>query len=674
MQITKRLVLSLLAPGVVCLLVAVQIAYGLRGFADPRGGVAAILEVPGLLVGWGSMFFLVPLLVWLVLDWWGVSFSGIALKCLGATAVAIAVGSMFGIVGGVDAGGHLGAGLADLLTGTLGTGVSLALLGLMALPGLVLTCIGFLQHGEGETKTAPARAKKPRKARKTKTESPPAPASAAAPPAEPAEAPPKRSPLFKRKKKVSNLADLVRDSAKRERQPGEPWYPERRFDDSGNEMPMDFGEHRDVGGIRYADPGLDTEPEAEPETGTGTEDAELPAVEAAEAEASALPTIPELFAGDYDSDALEEELSGEASDDAAQKEDAASEEADAGARRHVDIANRATPLAPRAPGGDDRVVEGVGRVVGSAEPEDEPLMPGVRYAEPAPPPAQAAADDEEEAFDEEEEALGEIMRQTPTPAEPEPEAEEPEDTPSVKDSVLQALDGEAHTKSSQRYLEKLEASGIFDFMEGGADTSEAKPAKKQAAARRKAPAKPKAPARKKAAKKKATAKKAAKKKTAAKKAARKKKTTTHKASAVRKSEPKPAAKKKPTPPSVSIKEAKDTEHPSVPRDQWKTGSWRHGPHGIQASARPPERETVSASTRRRVIRERRDPLFTRAAQVCLDRGAASPVLLTRRLGIGYTQAKSLVERLVYTGVLGRMTPSGSHPTIMTPAQWTEASR
>ena len=39
----------------------------------------------------------------------------------------------------------------------------------------------------------------------------------------------------------------------------------------------------------------------------------------------------------------------------------------------------------------------------------------------------------------------------------------------MKTSVQQALDGETPSKSSQRYLEKLESTGIFDFMQEAPD-------------------------------------------------------------------------------------------------------------------------------------------------------------------------------------------------------------
>jgi DNA segregation ATPase FtsK/SpoIIIE-like protein len=54
-------------------------------------------------------------------------------------------------------------------------------------------------------------------------------------------------------------------------------------------------------------------------------------------------------------------------------------------------------------------------------------------------------------------------------------------------------------------------------------------------------------------------------------------------------------------------------------------------------------------------------LFDRAVAVAMERGSASPVLLTRRLGIGYARARALMDSLVEAGILGEMNASGSRP-------------
>jgi DNA segregation ATPase FtsK/SpoIIIE-like protein len=65
----------------------------------------------------------------------------------------------------------------------------------------------------------------------------------------------------------------------------------------------------------------------------------------------------------------------------------------------------------------------------------------------------------------------------------------------------------------------------------------------------------------------------------------------------------------------------------------------------------------------------RDPLFLQAVEAAIERGAASPVLLTRRLGIGYDRARALMDRLVDEGVVGEMTASGSRPVLITRDDW-----
>jgi DNA segregation ATPase FtsK/SpoIIIE-like protein len=64
----------------------------------------------------------------------------------------------------------------------------------------------------------------------------------------------------------------------------------------------------------------------------------------------------------------------------------------------------------------------------------------------------------------------------------------------------------------------------------------------------------------------------------------------------------------------------------------------------------------------------------KAVEAALDRGAASPVLLTRRLGIGYARAKTLMDRLVETGVLGEVMASGARPTRLSREDWERDAR
>jgi S-DNA-T family DNA segregation ATPase FtsK/SpoIIIE len=64
-----------------------------------------------------------------------------------------------------------------------------------------------------------------------------------------------------------------------------------------------------------------------------------------------------------------------------------------------------------------------------------------------------------------------------------------------------------------------------------------------------------------------------------------------------------------------------------------------------------------------------DPLLAQAVDVALGRGHASAVLLTRRLGVGFARAKSLIDQMVEQGVLGDMTASGTRPVIVSREDW-----
>lgn len=64
-----------------------------------------------------------------------------------------------------------------------------------------------------------------------------------------------------------------------------------------------------------------------------------------------------------------------------------------------------------------------------------------------------------------------------------------------------------------------------------------------------------------------------------------------------------------------------------------------------------------------------DPLFSASVEAALERGAASLVLLKRKLGVGYARAASLMEALVAEGIVGEMSASGSRPTLITATEW-----
>ena len=141
--------------------------------------------------------------------------------------------------------------------------------------------------------------------------------------------------------------------------------------------------------------------------------------------------------------------------------------------------------------------------------------------------------------------------------------------------------------------------------------------------------------------------KTAKKKTRKKKAAKKKK----------------VARKKKAAKKVARK-------PAVRRPKRKKAATRRRPTAAErAAAAEAKRKAALIET---LAIERLDPLFTRAVSAALDRGAASPVLLTRRLGLPFARAQEVVQRMIAAGVLEEASPTGSHAVRIDRADW-EAS-
>ncbi len=66
-----------------------------------------------------------------------------------------------------------------------------------------------------------------------------------------------------------------------------------------------------------------------------------------------------------------------------------------------------------------------------------------------------------------------------------------------------------------------------------------------------------------------------------------------------------------------------------------------------------------------------DPLLDHAAEMVIERGRASVVLLQRRLDIGYTRAARIIEALEAEGLVGPMTESGSREILLTVEGWRE---
>ncbi|MDA1195324.1 MAG: hypothetical protein O2894_09070, partial [Planctomycetota bacterium] len=205
---------SFVAPGLVLLLLGIQVALGLRGFDRAAESVFAALQVPGVLLGWGGVVLLLPLLIWMVLDWWGYNLGGFALRGLGSAVLGVASAGAFGLLAGPPQGGLIGGGLADILQATVGPIIGAIVLFLMAAPAAVLAfSLGRRRSAEEEAALESA-----------------SPASGGL-----------LRHFFGRF--FGSKAEPVRQR----------WYPQTRYDTDGRELPMQFAAARDVGGVRFAD-------------------------------------------------------------------------------------------------------------------------------------------------------------------------------------------------------------------------------------------------------------------------------------------------------------------------------------------------------------------------------------------------------------------------------------
>ncbi len=565
-------------PALVALLLGIQFFLGFRGFGQPDGGLLGLLEAPGALLGWGGVVILAVLLGWLIAglvgrDLFGLrGASGLVVRLVGCVALGLALSGVFGLLGGRAGGGEVGAGIGDLLGSALGNVPAILVLILMAVPALLLSISPFFSTG-------------PKVAR---------PGAGVS---------------------LDALADLEPKPGLYEggttHQP-KPLYPERRFDESGNEIPMTF-DARDVGQVRYADEGPD------PEEATRTQKPEPVPAPDAEDLADGV-----RFADDDDA------------------------EGDEGA-----------PSKPEPVEADD------GRI---------PLGNGVRYVDEEDGDEEADEDGEEEEHEDVEEGEEEIPEPEEPEAAPPPRPVVPAVTPRPVTTppppavrAADALDQLQDEDEGARYRAKLEDSGIFDEpplpaprptpgAEEKPPSTKKKATKKKAARARKKPAatKKKTPAKKKASpKKKTPAKKKAA--TAGKQAAAKKKpATAKKATSTKK---KKTAKAKKTAPAGRQAAAKKK---AAPKKKGKAAS-AAAPEPVEGAPRRKGATTTVA----------RDEIYDKAVAVAMERSAASSVLLSRRLGIGYAQARSLIELLVADGILGEMTPSGSRPVLVTEEEWEE---
>ncbi len=638
---TLRHLATFLAPGLLLLLLGLQVAFGLKGFDHAPPGLLRVLHVPGLLLGWGAVALLLPLLVWMVLDWWGYGLSGFVLKGLGSAVLGLAGAGLLGLAGGAAEGGVVGAALGRTLEGALGGFLAVALLVLMAIPALVLaTAVALVT-------ASPARLARP-----------PAPTPPAAPrPAAARAAPPPRDPgaapagggaarLFARRRHPMLGEKPLGEKEAR------PWYPQRRFDAQGNELPMVFGRDRDVGAIRYADePAGDAAPPTAAAADAGAPADEIDADGGDPDEVEGLPTVAALLSrrraapeGAEDPEAAEEPPASDAADEPAGPVHVDS------AGRVVHVAPRAAPRPPRsapppepeapapepapAPAGGRRRPGGApGARVGPAyipqalrpdpDAETDPALPaGVRWkpespagpvadaagaapAAPAPPAARGPRAPQPARPPEPRRRLAppevgepvapagerDVRRRVEQalrgPSRPTPAA--PDAAPSLREPLRQALEAAQSPASERRYLQKLEACGIIaDPADPPADPPAARPARR--------PRRPAAGAE---------------------------------APASASTEPPPA---EPAP---------------------------------AAPAPDPRHEALLAAGRA----VRADAELVRAYEVCLDRGAASAVLLGRRLGVPFPRARELLGRLVEVGVLGPAGPTGAHEPLLGAADW-----
>ena len=693
---------TFVAPGLVLLLLAIQVAFGLRGFDRPDESLLYVLEVPGVLLGWGGVALLLPLLAWMVLDWWGYDLNGFALKGLGSAVLGIAVGGLVGLSGGVPAGGIVGAGLAAVLTATVGIAVAWILLVLMAIPACVLA-LSLQRTARPVTKPAAAspglkspdtksQATKPPAVKPPTVKPPTVKAPAVKAPA--AKSPARKSPSQKpaAEKAPPKNPGTSRGRLGRKRKPLEEdkaWYPQAHFDTDGNELPMNFGRHRDVGGIRFADEG---EAKPEPEAPPKPPEPPKPLSDVLIGE-ERLPTIPELLAGNFHGSLPGVTASGPGRVDPSGGPREASDATPDDGPIHVD--GRGRPVAPEAPAAQapeavtskaaaaKAVVskaaasKAVTSELGSAEPTpaapkplalpflrskprgapaEEALLPGVRYVDETPP--------------DEEETEGKAMAEAPVPTEvqlsqavreavrgpPQPASDgvSAASARAIRKTLRESVAALQNDGVSERHLAKLEALGMFDPSPDPKAEALSERSKSKGGSNKTPPPNPGNSATATATKTKAPARKTARKKT--------------KKPAARKAAARKAASK--TAVSKTVVSKKAPTMPPAPKGP--KASRKNSPPKASARSNPSRR---AAARRKLMIEglriERLDPLFRRSVEVTLDRGAASPMLLTRRLGLPFARALGLVERMLVTGVLAERTEAGSHPLAITREEWDE---
>ena len=100
---------------------------------------------------------------------------------------------------------------------------------------------------------------------------------------------------------------------------------------------------------------------------------------------------------------------------------------------------------------------------------------------------------------------------------------------------------------------------------------------------------------------------------------------------------------------------------------------KKAPEEASADEKKPAAKKTSpkkkAPSRKGAVQAPPADLFDRAVDVAFERGAASSVLISRKLGIGYARARTLMDDLVAQGILGEITASGARPLLVSREEW-----
>ena len=666
MKSVLRQLPSFLGPGLLLFLLAVQIAAASNGFQGSENGLLRLLEVPAVLLGWGGVALLLPLLLWMVLDWWGYTPSGFALKSLGAMSLGVACAAVAGLAAGHAGGGVVGSSLAELLGDTLGTPIAAILLVAMAAPAGVLAFSRLGVHqlrAVASTPATPSARATPKAKTTTAGRSKGTKSKATAPRAglrgfslsgalSGAGDIAKRALALiphRRQTVASDLEALARNSAAKR---------------SATGAPKQFPGARDVGTVRYAD---------EPESPATEEDA--------------LPTIAEVLSGKYEdelaleSDPVYEDVARpdyetkEAPSPTTSSSDEGDDEdtEDLDGPIHVDADGNIVRSAPIRPVQSpivrvsrdetpDREVTHIGESGPPAslrvrsDDADDALPPGVRWAdEPAASaevsPAFTPTEEPEVVQAPPIEPAQPISPQvvSPQPVSPQPVSPQPvSPQPGLKDAAPEGGDGDLGVPRDLPRAEPL----VLDALRG---TTAQRAAKRQAARR---PGETRAEERNVV-------------RTAMKdsmtKLAQAGPTETHlrklEATGLFDLDADKRSREKPVAPEIAVPRVDDAA-PPPPKSE--------PPRELSAAAKAEAARRAAQKALVHQLRgDDRDPQFGDAVELALQRGDVSLVLLSRKLRTSYARSRALLDRLVQTDVVTKANEHGSHRTLLTAEFWAE---